>query len=144
MAEAFRDRFARRLASARKNLGSLAGGLALALLWSLPAGAEPVTVRAGLHADFGRIVFDWPARVGHGSDIDGAALTIRFERPIEARYDEVVGRLRQRVAAEIKTTFASHYTNEVSLAGMLTADAIAVYGKQATGEKYLVTPNKDI
>ncbi|NQV61433.1 MAG: NADH oxidase, partial [Alphaproteobacteria bacterium] len=57
---------------------------------------------------------------------------------------EVINRLRQRVAAEIKTTFASHYTQEVSLAGMLTADAIAVYGKQATGEKFLVNPNKDI
>ena len=56
---------------------------------------------------------------------------------------EVIGRLRQRVAAEIKTTFASHYTAEVSLVGMLTADTIAQYGKQATGEKYLVRPNMD-
>jgi NADPH2:quinone reductase len=57
---------------------------------------------------------------------------------------EVINRLRQRVAAEIKTTFASHYTQEVSLAGMLTADAMAVYGKQATGEKFLVNPNMDL
>jgi len=56
---------------------------------------------------------------------------------------EVVERLRRRVAAEIKTTFASHYTREVSLAGMLTADAIEQYGKRATGEKYLVCPNMD-
>lgn len=48
--------------------------------------------------------------------------------------------LRARVAAEIKTTFASHYTREVSLAEALSAEAIAVYGKQATGEKYLITP----
>lgn len=54
---------------------------------------------------------------------------------------EVIERLRARVAAEIKTTFASDYTREVSLAGMLTAEAIAQYGKQATGEKYLVRPN---
>ena len=54
---------------------------------------------------------------------------------------EVINRLRQRVAAEITTTFASHYTQEVSLTDMLTAEAIAVYGKQATGEKFLVTPN---
>ena len=57
---------------------------------------------------------------------------------------EVQARLRQRVAAEIKTTFASHYTAEVSLAGMLTAEAIAQYGRQATGEKYLVRPNMDL
>jgi NADPH2:quinone reductase len=51
-------------------------------------------------------------------------------------------KLRQRVAAEVKTTFASSYTSEVSLAEALTLDAMAVYGKQATGEKYLINPNK--
>lgn len=51
--------------------------------------------------------------------------------------------LRQRVAAEIKTTFASNYAGEVSLAGALQLDAIAEYGKTATGEKYLINPNKD-
>lgn len=51
--------------------------------------------------------------------------------------------LQARVAAEIKTTFASHYTAEVSLADVLTLDAIAIYGKQATGEKYLINPSKN-
>ena len=50
--------------------------------------------------------------------------------------------LRQRVVAELKTTFASTYTREVSLADALRLDAIAVYGKHATGAKYLITPNK--
>ena len=54
---------------------------------------------------------------------------------------EEAQRLRERVAAEITTTFASTYTKEVSLAEVLTLDAIGVYGKQATGEKYLVCPN---
>ena len=54
---------------------------------------------------------------------------------------EAAQKLRERVAAEIKTTFASSYTKEVSLAEALSLEAIAVYGKQATGEKYLVTPN---
>mgnify|MGYP003599899157 FL=1 len=53
-------------------------------------------------------------------------------------------RLKQRVAAEIKTTFASHYTREVSMAEALQLDAIAVYGKAATGEKFLVNPNKGL
>ncbi len=52
--------------------------------------------------------------------------------------------LRERVASEITTTFASHYTREVSLAEALSLEAIAVYGKQATGEKYLVTPQKGL
>lgn len=51
-------------------------------------------------------------------------------------------RLRQRVAAEIKTTFASHYTRHATLAEALTLDAIAQYGQQATGQKYLIRPNQ--
>ena len=47
---------------------------------------------------------------------------------------------RERVAAEVRTTFASSYTRVVSLREALTLDAIAVYGKQATGEKYLINP----
>ncbi|CAN5459728.1 zinc-binding dehydrogenase [soil metagenome] len=52
-------------------------------------------------------------------------------------------RLRDRVAAEITTTFASSYTDQVSLAGALDVDAIRVYGKQSTGKKFLVTPHAD-
>ena len=48
--------------------------------------------------------------------------------------------LRERVAAEIKTTFASHYTERVSLRGALDPAHVAVYGRQATGEKYLIEP----
>jgi NADPH2:quinone reductase len=53
-------------------------------------------------------------------------------------------KLRERVAAEIKTTFASHYTKEVSLAEALRSEEIAIYGKQATGQKYLINPNKGL
>jgi NADPH:quinone reductase-like Zn-dependent oxidoreductase len=51
-------------------------------------------------------------------------------------------RLRQRVLDELKTTFASHYTREVSLQEALQPQNIAAYGKRATGEKYLINPNK--
>jgi NADPH:quinone reductase-like Zn-dependent oxidoreductase len=51
-------------------------------------------------------------------------------------------RLRQRVVAELKTTFASHYTQVVSLQEALQLSHVAVYGKRATGEKYLINPNK--
>jgi NADPH2:quinone reductase len=50
--------------------------------------------------------------------------------------------MRERVAKEIKTTFASHYTQEVSFEEMLQPETIKAYAKQATGEKYLVTPHK--
>ena len=55
-----------------------------------------------------------------------------------------VARLKQRVAAELKTTFASHYTKEVSLSEALTLETIAAYGKRSTGEKYLINPSKGI
>jgi NADPH:quinone reductase-like Zn-dependent oxidoreductase len=51
-------------------------------------------------------------------------------------------KLRQRVASELKTTFASHYTQVVSLQEALQLSHLAVYGKRATGEKYLINPSK--
>jgi NADPH2:quinone reductase len=57
---------------------------------------------------------------------------------------EAAQKLRERVAAEIKTTFASTYTKEVSLAEALKLEEIAVYARQATGEKYLIAPNKGL
>jgi NADPH2:quinone reductase len=49
--------------------------------------------------------------------------------------------LRARVARELKTTFASHYTRTVSLAGALQSDAIADYGRRATASKVLIDPS---
>jgi D-arabinose 1-dehydrogenase-like Zn-dependent alcohol dehydrogenase len=49
-------------------------------------------------------------------------------------------RLKSRVAAELKTTFASHYAGEISLFEALDLNRIAVYNKRATGEKYLISP----
>jgi len=51
-------------------------------------------------------------------------------------------RLKQRVATELKTTFASAYAGEVSLVEALDLKSIAVYGQVATGHKYLINPNK--
>jgi NADPH2:quinone reductase len=53
-------------------------------------------------------------------------------------------KLRERIAAEIKTTFASSYTKEISLAEALRVDEIAIYSQQATGRKYLINPNKGV
>ena len=55
---------------------------------------------------------------------------------------EVAEQLRDRVRRELKTTFASHYTAEISLAEALRPDVIARYSRRATGEKYLINPNK--
>ena len=53
-------------------------------------------------------------------------------------------RLKDRVAAELKTTFASSYAGEVSLVEALQLESIAVYSKAATGKKYLINPNKAV
>ena len=59
-----------------------------------------------------------------------------------------IGRGRRRAGcasallAELKTTFASHYTQVVSLQEALQLSNIAVYSKRATGEKFLINPNK--
>jgi len=50
--------------------------------------------------------------------------------------------MRMRVAKEIKTTFASSYANEISFEEMLQPEIIKSYAKQATGQKYLVNPQK--
>ncbi|MDP1749895.1 MAG: zinc-binding dehydrogenase [Reyranella sp.] len=51
-------------------------------------------------------------------------------------------RLRERVVNSLKTTFASHYTKVVSLPEALDLANIAAYAKRATGEKFLINPNK--
>jgi NADPH:quinone reductase-like Zn-dependent oxidoreductase len=51
-------------------------------------------------------------------------------------------RLRDRVVNNLKTTFASHYTKTISLQEALDLKTIAAYGKRATGEKFLINPNK--
>jgi NADPH:quinone reductase len=53
-------------------------------------------------------------------------------------------KLRQRVADELKTTFASHYTAEIGLAEALDPKVAAAYNKKTTGEKYLINPNKGL
>lgn len=51
-------------------------------------------------------------------------------------------KLKQRVAAELKTTFATSYAKEVSLIELLDPKEIAIYAKRTTGGKYLVVPSK--
>jgi len=51
-------------------------------------------------------------------------------------------KLRQRVANELTTTFASNYTATISLAEALQPEIVAAYAKKATGEKYLIDPSR--
>jgi NADPH:quinone reductase-like Zn-dependent oxidoreductase len=51
-------------------------------------------------------------------------------------------KLRQRVVDELTTTFASHYSRRISLVEALSLEAVTAYAKRATGEKFLILPNR--
>ena len=50
--------------------------------------------------------------------------------------------LRERVAAGLKSTFASGYAKEISLAEALRPEVIKAYGQRATGAKFLICPQR--
>ncbi|HYE44167.1 MAG TPA: zinc-binding dehydrogenase [Caulobacter sp.] len=79
-----------------------------------------------------------PRNVGLAWGLGGFLLTYFLQNA----GPEVGQRLRARVAAELKTTFASHYTAEISLAEALDIDTLRAYSRRATGEKYLINPAK--
>jgi NADPH2:quinone reductase len=54
-----------------------------------------------------------------------------------------VAKLKERIASELRTTFLSKYSREISLAEILQLEVIAAYRKRETGQKYLVNPNKE-
>ncbi len=55
---------------------------------------------------------------------------------------EAVARLRQRVADDLTTTFASSYSHVISLSDALDLVVLRAYARQATGEKYLIEPHR--
>lgn len=53
-------------------------------------------------------------------------------------------RLKARVCKELTTTFASQYTEEISLAEALTLEKISEYSQRSTGKKYLINPSRGV
>ncbi|NKB20102.1 MAG: hypothetical protein GKS01_06095 [Alphaproteobacteria bacterium] len=64
--------------------------------------AEAVSVRAGVHPDYGRLVFDWPVAVQHSAKVRNRTLIIRFNKPIEPSFGRVTQVLRDYVT-DIRT-----------------------------------------
>jgi NADPH2:quinone reductase len=56
---------------------------------------------------------------------------------------ETVGRMRDRVLAEAKTTFASGFAETIGLGDVLNPDVLAVFSRRSTGTKYLIDPSSD-
>ena len=76
-------------------------------------------------------------RFGFAWGVGGWLLTPFLARTSQ----EDLTRLRQRVAAELTTTFASHYTDQISLRDALDLGTLRRYARQATGQKFLVRPH---
>jgi tetratricopeptide (TPR) repeat protein len=67
---------------------------------ALPALAQQsVKVRAGVHEDYGRIVFEWPSKSGYKAVIAGKELVVTFDKPLKASYTEVTRRLAEYISA---------------------------------------------
>jgi len=84
--------------------------------------------------DTGPTIID---RIGYAWKVDGWLLTNFLGRA----GPETVARLRQRVADELKTTFASSYGATISLRDALDPKIAAAYERRGTGAKYLVNPS---
>lgn len=62
--------------------------------------------------------------------------------PFMIKLGAAMAPIRARVLAELTTTFASTYTETISLHDVLRPDVIARYAKRATGEKFLIDPSR--
>lgn len=78
------------------------------------------------------------SNIGMAWSVSGWLLTYFLEKI----GPQATQKLRERIVAELKTTFASHYTAEISLAEALRPEVVQAYNRRATGEKYLINPNK--
>ena len=79
-----------------------------------------------------------PPGVGFAWNLGGYLLTPFLQKV----GPEVRAKMRQRVVDELTTTFASHYTAEISLAQALDLTTLQAYNAKATGTKYLINPAK--
>jgi len=77
-----------------------------------------------------------PRSVGLSWSVSGFLLTYFLQKIGPAE----VARLRQRVVADLSTTFASHYSHVISLTDVLDPAEMARYARRATGEKVLIDP----
>ncbi|MGN4151378.1 zinc-binding dehydrogenase [Burkholderia gladioli] len=77
-------------------------------------------------------------RSGLAWGVGGWLLTWRLRQFGEA----AAARMRERIVAELETTFASRYGERITLAQLVEPETIRRYTRRATGEKFLVAPNR--
>lgn len=123
--------------------GTLASDILIAMERALSAG-KPYTPYGSSRLKqvytYGNL--DWTPtvidrRAGMGWSVGGWLLTWRLHRAGPER----VRALKDRVAAELFTTFASHYSSTISLRDLLDPTILRRIGAFTTGEKYLLDPS---
>ena len=77
-------------------------GIALCLVLTVGSAsgwaADQVRTRGWGYADYGRLVFDWPASVQYSAKIENGSLVVRFERPMTSNFASALGRLGDYVS----------------------------------------------
>lgn len=81
-----------------------------------------------------------PRAVGLAWSVSGFLVTYFLQK----RRPEEVQRMRQRIVAELRTTFTSHYAETISLEDVLRPEVAREYVRRATGAKYLVDPTRSL
>ena len=148
--------FAKRLTEAIRETGATlafdaigGGSLAGEILTAMERAQPPLTsytpygtaVRKQVYIygslDFSPTVID--RKFGLAWNIGGYLLTNALAR----LGGEAIGRMRARVLAEAKTTFASRYAQTIGLGDVLQPEVLAVVARRSTGTKYLINPSSD-
>jgi NADPH:quinone reductase-like Zn-dependent oxidoreductase len=125
--------------------GSLAGDILTAMERAQPPLTSYTPYGSAVHKqvyiygslDFSPTVID--RRFGLTWGVGGYLLTHALTR----LGGEVFGRMRARVLAEAKTTFASGYAQTIGLRDVLKPEVLAVCARRSTGRKYLIDPSGD-
>jgi hypothetical protein len=125
--------------------GSLAGDILTAMERAQPPLASWTPYGTTVHKqvyiygslDFSPTVIE--RRFGLSWSVGGYLLTNALGR----LGGEAIGRMRARVLAEAKTTFASSYARTIGLSELLDPEVLAVVARRSTGSKYLIDPSRD-
>ncbi len=83
-----------------------------------------------------------PTRVDRGYGMSWAVGGFLLTPFLQRAGAETLQRLKERVARELRTTFASHYTDTISLRDVLDPAMVELYARKATGRKYLIDPSR--
>jgi NADPH:quinone reductase-like Zn-dependent oxidoreductase len=125
--------------------GSLAGAILTAMERAQPPLPSWTPYGSTVHKqvyiygslDFSPTVID--RRFGLSWGVGGYLLTNALGR----LGGEAIGRMRARVIAEAKTTFASSYAQTIGLGDVLNPEILAAFSRRSTGTKYLIDPSRD-